>query len=69
MPCCFARDWCREVVESESVVESRGGFRVVDCSISNVLYEHVVFITGVVRVLLVLFVIAQLICGVGSVDE
>ena len=52
------------------MVENRGRLRVVDCSISNVLYEHVVFIVSVVRVLLGLFVVAQLICGgVGSVDE
>ena len=70
MPCCFAGNLCGEIVGSESVVESRRRLRVVDCSISNVLYEHVVCIVSVVRVLLGLFVVAQLICGgVGSVDE
>ena len=43
---------------------------MVDCSVSNVLYEHVVCIVSVARVLFGLFVVAQLICGgVGSVDE
>ena len=43
---------------------------MAECSISNVLYEHVVCIISVARVLLGLFVVAQLICGgVGSVDE